>query len=127
MPLSIQPITASYTHRPPRDRSSTSRRILIEAFLHRIRQLPPPLGLLVGRDCSHVLVIVIAGVFERGDEELERGVVIDGVVGDVVTGEGGEDAGPHVCVEGLVFLYAIRFELYRSDQRPRWGGEGNLP
>lgn len=35
----------------------------------------------------------------------------DGVVGDVVTGEGGEDGGPDGCVEDFVFLCALGFEL----------------
>lgn len=37
--------------------------------------------------------------------------MVDGIVGDVVTGEGGEDGGPDGCVYGFVFLCALWFEL----------------
>lgn len=101
-----------HTHRPPRHVPPAPRRALTKALLHPIRQFPPSPRLFVCRDGFHVLVVVLAGVFECGDEELERGVVVDGVVGDVVTGEGGEYGGPDGCVDGLVFLCALRFELY---------------
>jgi hypothetical protein len=105
---------ASDTHRPPGHVRATPRCTLIKAFLHPVGQGPPPLRLLVRRDRGHVLVIVLAGVCERGDEELERGVVVDGVVGDVVAGEGGEDGGPDGRMNGLVFRCALGFELYPS-------------
>ena len=109
--FSMQSIPVSYTHRPPRHLTSTPRRTLVKALLHPIRQFPPPLGFLVGRDRRHVLVEILTGVFKGGDEELEWGVVVDGVVGDMVTSEGGEDGGPDGCVNGFVFHCTFRFEL----------------
>jgi len=47
--------------------------------------------------------------------------VVDGVVGDVVTGEGGEDGGPDGCVDGFVFRCALGFEL-SPDRRGYWVG-----
>lgn len=126
MALSTQPAPASDTHRPPGHVPAAPRRTLIKALLHPVRQRPPPLRILVGRDRGHVLVVVLAGVFERGDEELERGVVVDGVVGDVVACEGGEDGGPDGRVYGLVFRRALGFELYPSRFK-RQVGSVNLP
>lgn len=129
MRLSTPPTPTSHTYRPPRHVPPAPRRALIKALLHLIRQFPPPLRVLVGRDRRHVLVVVVTGVFERGDEELERGVVVDRVVGDMVAGEGGEDGGPDGCMEGLVFLCALWFELCveRRDGRYRVMGGVNLP
>lgn len=43
--------------------------------------------------------------------------MVDRVVGDVMPGEGGEDGGPDGCMEGLVLLCALWFELYPSDSQ----------
>jgi hypothetical protein len=108
-------ITEYLTYRPPRRTSSAPRRPRRKAFLHRIRKLPPPTGLGVFPDRSHVRIVVRADVHKVRDEELERCIVVNRVVRDVVFCKGGEDAGPRSagCVDGFVFGFGGRLELDR--------------
>jgi hypothetical protein len=108
-------ITEISTYRPPRHASSTSGRPRRKALLHRICKLPPPTGLGVFPDRSHVRTVVRADVHEVRDEELERCVMVNRVVRDVVLCKGGEDAGPRSagCVDGFVFGFGGRLELDR--------------
>ena len=102
---------AWYTHQPPGLLPAAASRALHEALLHLVRQSPPPAGLLVLRDLRHVRIKVVPSILECRDEQMQRRVVVDRVVGDVCACEGGEHAGPGVGVEGPVLCLRLGLEL----------------
>lgn len=107
------------THRPPWNAAPTSRRTFLEALLHIVRQLPPSLGLRVGGDPGHVLLIVVPYILEVRDKQLKRFVVMDRVVGDIMSCEGIQNTGPSVGVNINVFSLVFGLELEVGFRRSR--------
>ncbi len=104
--------TVLVTYLPPRHRTPTASCALDEALLHTVGHLPPALRFRVLRDPAHIGVIVRAGVLEVGDEQLERRVVVDGVVDDVVPLECRKDPRPDGGVDLLVRCLRLGLQLY---------------
>ena len=99
------------THLPPWKRAPTPRRALDEALLQAVVELPPAPRLRVLRHLAHVRAEVGAGVLEVRDDQAERRVVVDGVVGDVVPLELGEDPRPDGRVDSFVYFLCVGLEL----------------
>jgi hypothetical protein len=111
------------THRPPRDLLSTPRRTVIEALLHTICEPPPPLSLLVIPDGFHIFLKVTTCILEVCDEQIQRRVMVDRVVHDVVPSNGAKDTRPNVPVDLFVLVRAFWFELCERSGGLHYRGE----
>ena len=100
-------------YRPPGHAPTTPISALLEALLHLIRYLPPPLRLWIRSNSGHIFLVVRTSVLEGSDQQLKRSVVVNGVVGYVMSFKGGQYTWPDIGVNLNVFIFVLRFELYR--------------